>query len=168
MSFFKYLTSSQMDHKWGINIKAGGFEQIKPGAKYPNPDHPSTYFFNFDTGRVLNEYQFLYITRGQGILTTESAGRMMVKEGSMFILYPNEWHTYKPDVDKGWDEYWFGTSGPVIENIMAEQDFFSIKSPLLEIGYREYIFQLYNQMIETIKNEPPGFQQIVSGIAIPS
>ncbi|WP_370520917.1 AraC family ligand binding domain-containing protein, partial [Bacteroides sp. 214] len=27
---------------------------------------------------------------------------MEVKEGNMFLLFPGEWHSYKPDPEVGW------------------------------------------------------------------
>ncbi|NDW13911.1 hypothetical protein D0T50_13680, partial [Bacteroides sp. 214] len=28
--------------------------------------------------------------------------RIEVKEGNMFLLFPGEWHSYKPDPEVGW------------------------------------------------------------------
>lgn len=165
-SFFKYLTCSDADLKWGINMTAGGFDKVAPGASYPSSGHPSTYYFEFEKGRVLKEYQVLYVTRGSGILRTETAGEIRIEEGSVFMLFPNEWHTYRPDVDLGWDEFWFGMNGTMIDNIMGKETFFSKAQPVIHVGYREFLFQLFDQIIETVKNEPPGYQQIASGMAM--
>ncbi len=165
-SFFRYLTVSEADLKWGMYISAGGFEKVKARAVYPQPNHPSAYYFKFDTGRVLREFQIIYITKGSGTLVTKSAGKLKVKEGSVFVLYPDEWHTYRPDRNEGWDEYWFSFNGAMGANIMENNGFFSREQPVLYVGHREVVFQLYEQIIETIKTEPPGYQQIAAGMAV--
>lgn len=62
----KYLVISPTDLKWGITINSVGFQNIAAHTSYPPNNHPSRYLFSTDNGRVLNEYQLLYITRGGG------------------------------------------------------------------------------------------------------
>ena len=62
----KYLAISQTDLKWGMTINSVGFQNIAAHMPYPPGNHPSRYLFSTDNGRVLNEYQLLYITRGGG------------------------------------------------------------------------------------------------------
>ncbi|UXX81047.1 AraC family transcriptional regulator [Reichenbachiella carrageenanivorans] len=164
--FFKYLTVSDVDLKWGLYITAGGYEKIKPKSVYPSIGHPSTYYFEYDSGRILKEYQILYITNGKGTFQSKKAGKIRVNEGTIIMLYPDEWHSYRPDKSTGWDEFWFGLKGPMVQNILESGDFFTKKEPLIQIGHREFIFQLFEQIIETIRNEPPAYQQIASGMAM--
>lgn len=165
-SLFRCLTISEADVNWGMYITAGGFEKVKPRAVYPQSDHPSAYYFKFESGRVLREYQLIYITRGSGTLVTKSAGSLKVKEGSVFVIYPDEWHSYKPDRNIGWNEYWFGFKGQIGANIMENNEFFSREQPLLYVGDRAVVFELYKQIIATIETELPGYQQIASGMAV--
>ena len=62
----KYLVISQTDLKWGMTINSVGFQNIAANMPYPPGNHPSRYLFSTDNGRILNEYQLLYITRGGG------------------------------------------------------------------------------------------------------
>ena len=62
----KYLVISPTDLKWGMTINSVGFQNIAAHTPYPPNNHPSRYLFSTDNGRVLNEYQLLYITRGGG------------------------------------------------------------------------------------------------------
>ena len=62
----KYLAISQTDLKWGMTINSVGFQSIAARMPYPPNNHPSRYLFSTDNGRILNEYQLLYITRGGG------------------------------------------------------------------------------------------------------
>ena len=105
-SRLSYLTISPQDEGWGdcgddgrLPVRSAG------GAHYPLTSHPDDYNFNPRDGRVLREYQLVYITRGEGIFTSSSCRRQKVSAGSMILLFPGEWHDYYPDPSTGWDEY---------------------------------------------------------------
>jgi len=55
-----------MDQKYGLWVNTVGFQSIQPNSPYPLKDHPTGYFFNAQKGRILREYQLVYITKGRG------------------------------------------------------------------------------------------------------
>ena len=61
---FKYLIVNDMDQKYGLWVNTVGFQSIQPNSPYPLKDHPTGYFFNAQKGRILREYQLVYITKG--------------------------------------------------------------------------------------------------------
>ena len=63
---FKYLIVNDMDQKYGLWVNTVGFQSIQPNSPYPLKDHPTGYFFNAQKGRILREYQLVYITKGRG------------------------------------------------------------------------------------------------------
>lgn len=63
---FKYLIVNGMDRKYGLWVNTVGFQSILPNSPYPLKDHPAGYFFNAQKGRILREYQLVYITKGRG------------------------------------------------------------------------------------------------------
>ena len=65
----RYLISTEEDELWGLVVTSVGSQTISAKENYPPSSHPQGYFFNVDEGRVLSEYQLLYITDGQGIFT---------------------------------------------------------------------------------------------------
>ena len=93
---FKYLIVNDMDQKFGLWVNTVGFQSIQPDSPYPLKDHPSGYFFNAQKGRVLREYQLVYITKGRGLFssetTPENAGMQRTSNGivsrSMAYLSP--------------------------------------------------------------------------------
>lgn len=111
MQPFKYLPQVPRDADWGLSVSTAGHQRIAPGLPYPPKGHEKSYLFDPAKGRILDEFQLLYIVSGNGLLSTASAGNMNVASGDMFLLFPGEWHTYYPSLDAGWDEYWIGFRG---------------------------------------------------------
>lgn len=162
-NFYKYLPTSPADEGWGIYVLNAGCNRIGKHAAYPAKDHPAHHYFNWNNGRVLDEYQLIYIARGAGRFESSSCTEVDVEEGSVFILFPHEWHRFKPDEQKGWDEFWVGFSGTVIENL-DKKGFLSRTNPVLHIGVSDLVIQLLSEIIERTKEEKTGYQQLVSGI----
>jgi AraC-like DNA-binding protein len=119
--------------------------------------------FSTEKGRVLEGYHLLYITRGQGKFLSTNCKKSDVEEGKMFLLFPNEWHTYQPDTATGWDEYWIGFKGLTMDSRM-NKDFFNIQKPIFNVGIQQDIIQLYRQAITIAGEQKIGFQQMLAGI----
>jgi AraC-like DNA-binding protein len=155
INFYKYLPVSKEDEDWGLTVLNAGCTHIEASNDYPFKNHPAHHNFNWNSWRILQEYQIIYITNGQGIFESESIKQTVVKAGTLIVLFPNERHRYKPDNHTGWDEYWVGVKGVIIDNL-----------PCLYIGFNEHIFNLYNSIIEKTKQESPGYQPLVSGAVL--
>lgn len=163
MKPIKYIVENERDLLWGLSVCSAGFEGIAPGSPYPTREHASGYYFSPQRGRVLQEYQLVYIPEGRGTLTTHTAGRLTLEAGSMFLLFPNEWHTYQPDEATGWKQYWLGFKGINIDN-RVEQGFLDKEHPLFRVGRNEEIVRLYRQAIDIAHREEAHFQQMLAGI----
>ena len=87
----------------------------------------------------------------------------IITEGKMFFLMPGVWHTYKPNPDTGWNEYWIGFKGEIIERIVRD-GFLLNRTPIFNIGINERIIDLFYKGIEISYKEREGFQQELSGI----
>lgn len=161
---FKYLTTGQEDAKWGIYLNVAGTSTAIANEKYPSSNHPSGYYFFWNEGRILKEYQLNYITKGEGILENRH-GVFPVKQGSLFIIFPNEWHRYKPSQKSGWEENYIGFEGKIADNFMSHH-VFSSKQPVIHIGIREEIIDTYLKIFDLTEKEQPGYQQIASGMVI--
>ncbi|GAB6010267.1 helix-turn-helix domain-containing protein [Dysgonomonas reticulitermitis] len=159
----KYLMASERDIQWGLIVNSVGYQHIERGEAYPPLNHPIRYLFSTDKGRVLNEYQLLYITRGKGQFVSNQCDKIIITEGSMFLLFPGDWHTYKPDINTGWDEYWIGFNG---EDVAKKLDFnfFSKQRPILNVGLQNEFVNMYIQAIDIAKKQNAGFQQQLAGI----
>ena len=161
-----YLICNEEDDLWGLTVTTVGKQEIKSNEKYPPPSHPTGYFFNVEIGRILNEFQLLYITNGNGVFTFGNNKQSeLISEGKMFFLMPGVWHTYQPLANSGWKEYWIGFKGTIIEKIVSE-GFFLNRPPVFNIGFNERIIDLYMKAIEIANEERAGYQQALAGIVM--
>lgn len=159
--FLKYPSYTSQDEKWGLVCTTVGYQNVKPHTPYPVAVHPTDYNFT-NNGRVLDEFQLIYITEGEGFFQSESCRLQRIEAGTILVLFPGERHLYYPNPDTGWMEMWVGFRG-----VQAEQtlnNFFQREQPILKVGVRESIVGLYNEVISYSKDGIRGTQQVISGV----
>ena len=160
----KYLAINKNDLLWGVAVNSVGTQHVGPGEPYPPTGHPSRYLFTEERGRTLQEYQIIYITEGKGYFLSKTLGRKVpVGRGSVFLLFPGEWHTYRPDTATGWTEYWIGFNGELVDH-WIRNGFFSPDKPVYNIGLHEDMVSLYKEAIQAASEQASGFQQRLLGI----
>ncbi len=162
---FKYLIVNDMDRKYGLWVNTVGFQSIQPNSPYPLRDHPSGYFFNTQKGRVLREYQFVYITKGRGVFASENTPEKPLCRGRLIVLFPGQWHTYHPYRQTGWNEYYIGFEGSVIDNLM-KNGFLSKDNQVLEVGLNEELVSLFSRALEIAEADKISSQQYLAGIVL--
>ena len=163
-SFAKYLNAGTLDKEWGLFLTVIGFAQIPPSLVYPPQIHPSGYFFTWEKGRVLQEFQINYITEGSGTFETQT-DTFQVVPGSMLILRPGMWHRYKPDPNTGWNEHYIGFNGEFC-NKLFQDGFFQSGKPVMYVGFQESILKLFFEIIQLVKDEKTGHQQVCASNTI--
>jgi AraC-like DNA-binding protein len=160
--FFKYVSPGQEDRDWGLYLNCAGKAVIKPGVIYPPDNHPSGYYFTFEIGRILNEYQIHYITDGEGMYENNS-GKYKILPGSLLITKPGEWHRYRPKKHAGWVEHYVGFTG-FIAHQMFGRPWLTSKNAVVQIGNRQEIIDTYYKIFDYILEEKPGYQQVAAGM----
>jgi AraC-like DNA-binding protein len=163
-AFNRYIPENKEAKRWGLAITDLGYTQIPAGSAYPPGEHPDSYAFNVKTGRVLSEYQIIYITRGEGSFWSEASGDKTIKAGSLFLLFPGIRHRYQPAPQTGWDEHWIGFSGDHAERLMNE--FFAPKQPVIQIGMNSDLMALFADVCDLTEHEGFGFRRIIAAKAI--
>ena len=85
----RYLTISAIDEEWGIVVTTVGYQFIPPKGNYPLSKHPDNYNFKPQTGRILNEYQLVYITKGSGYFSSQSCKMQKINAGTdnIFLIF---------------------------------------------------------------------------------
>lgn len=162
---FKYLVSSKTDLLWGLVVDNVGKAEIEKDYKFypPREGHPTDYLFTPHKGRILGNYQLIYISFGKGVFFTSPNKSIQLTEGDMLLIPPYTWHSYYPDKKTGWHEYWIGMHGSNIDTCFRNC-FFCNNKLIYKIGVREDIIQLFNQAIEFSIYEKSAYQQALAGI----
>ena len=163
MQTSKYLIATERDAQWGLTISTVGYEEIGPGDDYPTKGHADGYYFDLQKGRILNEYQLLYLTEGEGIFQSANQKPTRIKEGDLFLLFPGEWHTYHPLPHKGWKSYWIGFKGRNVDD-RVRAGFLSPTKPIYHVGFSSEIVHLYEEAFGKAKEEAAYSQQTLAGI----
>lgn len=159
----KYLVASKRDKAWGLTVSTVGLEEVLPEEPYPTRGHAEGYYFNTDKGRVLQEYQLIYIASGEGLLSTSHVKSIHIREGDAFFLFPGEWHTYHPLTNAGWKSYWIGFKGTNMDS-RVKAGFLSKEKPVYHVGQSVEITYLYETAIRIADEEQAFTQQMLAGI----
>ncbi len=156
----RYLPGYVEGGPWQMAVINCGNEVVPAGyAEYPYREdkamHPSRYFYTWDKGRVLDDYQILIATGGQGVIETRSAGRLRIREGDAIILFPGEWHRYRPDKKTGWATSWIGLKGDHALRLMNA--FFSPEHPVFLVRDPSRILAGYKEIEKLVNRDPERF-----------
>lgn len=162
---FKYLFVNERDKKFGVSVNTVGFQSILPNTPYPLAEHPSGYFFNTQKGRILHEYQLVYITKGKGLISFEPGKDLELNKGRIFIIFPGQWHSYHPLIDTGWNEYYIGFRGFLIDK-MVDNAFIGRNNQILEVGFNEELVNLFSRALEIAEADKAASQQYLAGIVL--
>jgi len=159
----KYMLANERDAQWGLTVSTVGFEVIEPGDPYPTKGHADGYYFNVEKGRILNEYQLLYNTAGEGTFESTHCPKTYIKPGDMFLLFPGEWHSYHPKAHTGWNSFWIGFKGKNMDD-RVKAGFLLPEKPIYHVGYSFVIEALYKRAYEIAMEEAAYSQQTLAGI----
>jgi AraC-like DNA-binding protein len=164
--FSKYFTIDENQQAWGLSVIACGHASFEKSQTYPdNRKHPSAYHFNWATGRVLEGYYLVYITKGTGFFDYGSNGVQPIQAGQLFWLYPQVWHRYKPDLEVGWEEYWVGFTGHYAHTLM-EGKFFDRALPVQSVGFEPQLLKAFQELFDVATQAKMGYPFVLSGILL--
>ena len=159
-NFSRYLPSDQQAQKWGWRLLDAGCQTVPANSPYPCESHPENYLFDTDGRRTLDEFQLIYINGGSGLFESRTHRETNVHAGQALLLFPGEWHRYRPDPGQAWTEYWLGFRGREAERIMAT--FFNPCSPVLTIPQPQALHDHFRQILHWLKAPGPGKERILA------
>lgn len=145
-----------------LTINAVGFLTINPNSEHPANILSSDYYSDFYKGRITDEFQLIYITNGGGKLLVEDK-RFILKNGDVFVIYPKQRHSYTPNTETGWSEYYICFEG---KEMLAwiENSFPKTETQVYDIGYNEELVKLYRKAIELISLKKQSYRVLLSGL----
>ena len=116
-------------------------------------NHSQEYALSWEEGRVLQEFQVVYISKGKGVFQSTQSGLIPINAGDAFLLFPGEWHRYRPDPEVGWTQFWIRFSGDCANKLMSSEPLSSLKS-IIRIGHNKALFQLFSDLSEVMYSKP--------------
>ncbi len=161
-SFSRYLPPDPQATKWGWRLIDAGRQNVPPGADYPRAPHPLAYFFDKNGRRTLNEYQLVLITAGGGTFQSRSCRERPVHAGDTLLLFPGEWHRYRPHPRTGWSEYWLGFEGQEAARIM--RTFFSRSRPVQPGAHTAEAIRIFDQLLGWLRHPRPGGELVMASL----
>ena len=162
-NYYQYFEAGDIASR-GVCLLNTGSTRIEKNSQYPPSAHPSHHNFNWQDGRVLQEYQLIYITRGGGLFESETC-RQEVTEGSLILLQPGERHRYRPHAHSGWDETWVGFRGNMIDDIVRD-NCYGRGHAVFNVGFNDTVVSLFNDIRRFSMASKPGYQPVISGAVI--
>jgi AraC-like DNA-binding protein len=155
-NFFDYFPVAPKLRSWGIYATSFGTIRVPAGEAYPPTRHPGRHHFAWEQGRVLLEYQILYIHKGQGTFESKFTKPRAVKGSTAFILFPGTWHRYRPDPETGWTESWIEIKGAYIDEL-RKAGIIDPKHPVYQVHSSVEIEQVLESAAGLARLKPPGF-----------
>jgi AraC-like DNA-binding protein len=163
-SFLHYLPYSEEDEKINMVCTTAGNVEVKPHTAYPpNKNQHPALFRQVAEGRILQEFQIVYITKGEGIFGVEER-TYKVMPGSLLLILPEVKHFYKPVFEIGWHEYWAGFKGGFYSNLL-EKGILSREHVFFDLGLHNDIVLIFEQILHEALTQQPLYQlKACSGI----
>lgn len=117
-STHRYFPINDALRTWGLYATCAGHSQTEPGDDFPSAAHPDEYFFTWEKGRILHEWQFVLIEQGRGMVEFKGR-RHSATEGSLIVLPAGCWHRYRPSKATGWTTLWIGCGGDLASRLIG-------------------------------------------------
>ena len=154
--FFDYFPVAPKLRAWGIYSTSFGTVRVPSGGVYPPARHPGRHHLDWAKGRVLSEYQILYIRKGHGSFESAFTKPRKIAAPSVFILFPGVWHRYRPDPAIGWTESWIELKGSYVDELRAAA-IIDPKHPVYKLRSSAEIEQIVDAGASLARFKPPGF-----------
>ncbi|MBR2837187.1 MAG: helix-turn-helix transcriptional regulator [Kiritimatiellae bacterium] len=115
---FRYFPQDNATSQWGLCLRSVGWQQTSRDSEYPLHRHPDGYYYTWDTGRRLSEYQICLVFAGSGIVEFERGKPQALSGGTLLLLSKGQWHRCRPDARTGWGTLWLGFCGEMAQPIV--------------------------------------------------
>ena len=147
---------------WGVSVSHCAFAEIPPDSPYPpspllRPGEPA---ISWTKGRVVDEYQLIYISGGRGMFDSKETGRVAIRAGQVMLIFPGVWHRYRPVVSAGWEENRIGFQGAVADKTIRTFFFFFL--PVFTVGQNRELKDLIRSMAGLVDKAPACCHQIIA------
>jgi AraC-like DNA-binding protein len=162
--YFVYLPENRMCAAWGCTAISTGYTEIAPNSSYPPSRHPDDHHFSWSRGRILQAYQIVLISSGNGRLEFGADRKqVLISEGSIFLLFPGVWHRFTPDRKTGWVEHWIECRGNAFD-FARDAGLLRIERPVHDSS--QEIMTVFSAIHALAKDDPLHNQTVLSTLGL--
>lgn len=154
---FRYFAQDKASMGWGLCVYDVGWQRVSPHDDYPMKQHPDGYYYTWETGRRLSEYQLCFVFSGDGVVEFEPNRPVALSQGNLLLLAPGEWHRCRPDPETGWGTLWIGFGGKMARSIVRRvfhQDWSFVLPVAKANEFESSAMRLVNQMLKFGERRP--------------
>jgi len=162
---FRYLPITAQAKRWGLYVTCCGRVEVPPHGEHPPRDHPECYGFRWQEGRILPEYQVIYLVHGAGLFESTATGQREIVSGNVVVLFPGVWHRYRPKQGKGWRSYWIGINGGYADDLV-KNGFLDPENPIVAVEGREELLAAYQRVLELACGNEPDNPAVLAAAAM--
>lgn len=149
---FRYLPVTDRVVRWGLYLVGCGHLRIPAQGVHPPTGHPRLYSLSWQRGRVLPEYQVVYLLEGRGMFESALTGKRALAAGDVFLLFPGVWHRYRPLPGSVWETRWMGYNGAFAAGLV-QNGLLSPESPVITLGQKPELVQIHERLLERVLGE---------------
>ena len=136
-----------------------------PGFPYPPPGHPGGYQFDWQKGRVLHEYQIVYISPGQGRLEM-GRQRWRIGPGTRLPAPPRARGTATARTPRPGGASTGSAATVPWCAASSGSGFFSPQRPVLQVRDEDLLLGAFSSVIDAIHAGRPALQQVAAGATL--
>jgi len=162
--FYKNLTASDFDKKWGIYLTSVGKKRVENKALELSKDLKKEDHLLHKTEKPNQQYQINYITEGEGTLKIGSE-TYDLKPGTFIILPPDQTHSYSLSHTQGLTENYIGFNGQLATHFLNEIGIHN-NNCAFECEVSTEVIESFYEVFDLARNEEEGYQRIASGMVI--
>ncbi|MGB7432715.1 MAG: AraC family transcriptional regulator [Ahrensia sp.] len=165
-NYFRYMPESRLCHALGCTLQATGFTRVQRHDEYPAKTHPEDHLFSQNRGRVLQAYQIVYISEGKGRAKLGHFSKNEdISAGQVFVLFPNVWHRYAPDMHIGWCEHWVECKGTAFD-MATNAGLLDAKRPIFRNTMRSQVENTFLEIHDLARKDAVGNQPVLSMLGL--
>jgi AraC-like DNA-binding protein len=146
-SSFAYFPVSENVMAMGFFLTGAGMQSVSSWEARKWPAHPDIYAFTWDRGRILPEYQLVFLSAGAGEFESHETGRVDINAGTVIILLPDVWHRYRPRLGAMWTGYWLSFHGE-IPHIWQKSGTLAAATAVRAIAEPQYVVERIKEVVQ--------------------
>jgi AraC-like DNA-binding protein len=150
---------------FGLIVNSVGYKSILPNESIARPNKFKDYKYQYNKGSVSDEFKLIYITKGIGYIHFENLEEIEISKGMVLIIMPHQKYDYYHINETEWKEHFIRFEADTVYYELINS-LFGKYNQIVNVGFNEEIFKIFNRSIDVIRNELKSSQVYLSGMLL--